>query len=882
MRWRNRFVSRAREFFGSSRIDAQMDEELQFHFDREVQANRERGMALDEARRAARLSIGNAESLKETSRDARTGALVRQFARDLAHGTRLMRKSPGFCAACIAVVALGIGAVTAIFSVVYGVALEPLPYRDPDRLVALWTRASKLGQPRVQVNGADHRDWQSSNHVFEDIALVRNIANFNLTGNGGEPERLFAARISANLFSVLGVEPAIGRGFTEDEDEIGNERRVILSDGLWRRRFAADPSIVGREINLSGIPHLVVGVMRPNFQYPGREFQVWTPLTINPDEMSRKTPGYCCLAVARLKPGVSIAQAQSEMDTIASQLASAYPFNKEMGISFEVAPLHGDLVASVGPALYVLLGAVVCLLLIACLNLSSLLGARAAAERRQVAVRLALGATRGRIALQALAETIPLLLVGGALGVTLAAWALAAFIPFAPADLPRVENIQLSGVVLVVSLVALTFAGLLASVLPIRQVWNIDLTTATREEGRWTTGGRVQSRARSILVATQIALALPLLVSAGLLTRSFVKLTEVNPGFRTDNTFTTLLAIPRSKYQDDRQVAAFADRLLEQVASIADVASAGLVSRLPLGGVGAFGGLEFDAPEPRRLAFPSVDWRSVSPGYFRTIGIPLLEGRQFDARDVDGAEPVGIVDERIARAVWPGESAIDKRFRIPFVGQPWVRIVGVVGHIQHDGLDVEQRPQAYWTYRQRAQDRMALVVRGKGDSRNLGRAVLQAVHAVDPEQPVYDTRMLSEVVERSLSSRWLNMTLIASFAIIALFLSCIGVYGVVAFGVAQQRREFGIRVALGASRARIARLVLSRGLVLAASGAAIGLALAALLAQTMQALLYGVAVSDLVSFAAATATLMAVALLASYLPARRAAAVDPALTLRSE
>ena len=881
MRGLKRLPALIRELFGSTAIDRQMDEELQFHFDREVQANRERGMPLDEARRQARLAIGSSEVHKERSRDERSGALVRQFVRDLAHGVRLLRKAPGFCAACIAVVTLGIGAVTAIFSVVYGVALEPLPFREPDRLVALWTRAPRLGQARVMVNGADHRDWQAANHVFEDIALVRNIANFNLTGDG-EPERLFGARISANLFTVLGVEPAIGRGFTEDEDEIGNDRRVILSDRLWRRRFAADPSIVGKEISLSGVPHLVVGVMRADFQYPGREFQVWTPLTINPDEMSRKTPGYCCLAVARLKRGVNLTQAQSEMDTIAARLAAAYPFNKEMGISFEVVPLHGDLVAGVGPALYVMLGAVVCLLLIACLNLSSLLGARAAAQRRQVAVRLALGATRGRVALQSLAESIPLLAVGGALGIGLAAWAVNAFVPLAPATLPRVENIHLSTTVLAVSVIALTITGLVASVLPTRQAWSVDLAAATREETRSTTGGRAQSRARSILVATQIALALPLLVGAVLLTRSFVKLTDVNPGFRTDNTLTTLLAIPRSKYLNDRQVAAFADRLLEQVTSIPEVASAGLVSRLPLGGVGAFGALEFDAPEPRRTAFPAADWRSVSTGYFQTVGIPLLDGRVFDTRDIDGAEPVGIVDQRIAQTVWPGESAVGKRFRIPVADQPWVRIVGVVGHVQHDGLDVDQRPQAYWTYSQRAQDRMALVVRGRGDSRNLVRVIIDAVHRVDPEQPVYDTRMLSEVVDRSLSSRWLNMTLIAMFATMALFLSCIGVYGVIAFGVTQQRREYGIRVALGASRGGIARLVLGRGLLIAGTGAAIGIVLAALLARTMQALLYGVAVSDLASFGAATATLLSVALLASYVPARRAAAVDPVSTLRSE
>src|SRR5262245_32669314 len=443
VRWLHRLSALARDLFGSRGLDRQVDEELTFHFDREVQANIERGMPPDEARRIARIAIGSAESHKEASRDERTGALLRQFGRDLAHGARLVRKSPGFSAACIAVVALGIGAVTAIFSVVYGIALEPLPFREPHRLVALWTRAPKLGLARALVNGADHRDWQASNHVFEDIALVRNIANFNLTGDGHEPERLFAARISANLFPVLGVQPALGRGFTEDEDEIGNEQRVILSDGLWRRRFAADPSIVGREINLSGVPHLVVGVMGRDFQYPGREFQCWRPLTIKPDELARKVPGDSFLAVARLRDGVSLPQALSEMDTISARLASTYATAKDTSV--EVVPLHSDLVAGVGPALYVLLGVVLCLLLIACLSLSSLIGARAAAQRRQVAVRLALGATRGRVALQSLAESMPLLMAGGVLGVALAWWAVTAFVPFAPPNLPRVENVHVSG-----------------------------------------------------------------------------------------------------------------------------------------------------------------------------------------------------------------------------------------------------------------------------------------------------------------------------------------------------------------------------------------------------------------------------------------------------
>jgi predicted permease len=863
--------------FRSSRIDEELGEELQFHLERQVQANLEAGMSPEEARRAAALSLGGLEQIKEEAREARPGAIGRNLARDFAYGARLLRRSPAFAAATVAIVALGIGAVTAIFSVVYSVVLRPLPYRDPERLVALWTRAPRLRLPRAFVNGADYREWRSQNHVFEDVALVRHIANFNLTDDG-EPERILGARVSANLFDVLGVTPALGRLFTEDEDEIGHDDAVLLSDGLWKRRFGGDPSVVGRRIRLSGIPHTVVGVMRPDFRYPGREFQLWTPLTINPDELSRKIGGYSFLAVARLKRGVSVAAAQSEMDTIARRLEAAYPAsNRETGV--EVVALLADVVSPVRPALLVLLGAVGCLLLIACLNLSSLLGARALSRAREFAVRRALGASRGRLAAQALAEVTPILALGGALGVAAAVWAVQAFIPLAPVALPRVESIGVHAPVLAFSVAMLAVTGLVSGLVPAVQAWRSDLASATREGGRSTTGGRGQSKVGSLLALTQVALTVPLVVGAGLLVRSFSALSQVDPGFRAEGALSLHLAIPRSKYPKDLDVAAFCSRLLEQVRAVPGVAAVGMVNRLPLAGVAQIGSVEFDRPSEGEMI---VDWRTVTPGYFDALGIPIREGRVFTEFDTEKAPPVGVIDEQIARAIWPGESAIGKRFRIPVATFPWVEIVGVVGHVRHDGLDVDPRPQVYWNYHQRTQDRAVLVVRGRQDPSALAPAVLAAIRKVDPEQAAYDVRPMEAVLERSLAQRWLNATLLGVFAGMALLLASVGVYGVIAFGVARRTREFGIRLALGAERSQVARLVVGQGAALAAAGTVVGVIAAAILAGAMQSLVYGVPPRDLASFAIASAVLLAVAVLASYLPARRAASVDPAVTLRAE
>ena len=880
MRSLHRLAVALRHWFRAADVDDQFGDELRFHLDRQIQANFDAGMTPAQARRAAHLSLGGLDGISEESRAARPGALARQMWRDVAYGTRLLRKAPAFAATGVLIVALGIGATTAIFSVVYGVALRPLPYVEPDRLVSLWMLMPTLALPRVQVTAADHREWQASNHVFTEIALVRPIANFNLTGSG-EPERLLGVRVSASLFRVLGVRPAIGRAFTDEENTIGRDTVALLSAGLWKRRFGGDPSIVGRTINLSGVPHTVVGVMRPDFQYPRRDIQIWTPLTLDPAEL-RARLGNNFMAVARLKPGVGLAAAQGEIDTIARRLDLEFPTPN--GVTFNgvgVFPLLEDTVGSVRPALYVMFGAVSCLLLIACLNLANLLGARAANRGREFAVRLALGASRGRLALQALAEVAPILLLGGLLGVAAVAGGIAAFIPFAPADLPRAENIAISIPVLLFSVGLLVVTGIIGGLLPAAQAWRSNLTAATREESRSTVGGPGQARTRSLLVVVQIALVLPLLVGAGLLTRSFSALVQVDPGFRPGNVLSLQLAIPRSKYMRDADVAAFCGRLVDRVAALPGVDSAGMVNRLPMAGVGQINPLEFDSQEPVKPTVVS-DTRTITPDYFRAIGIPLIEGRSFTEHDSATAAPVGIIDERIARALWPGRSAIGRRMRFPFPGAPWMEIVGVVGHVRHDGLDIDPRPQSYFNYLQRAQDRMVIVVRGSQDVRALTPAILGAIRDIDPEQPVYDVRTMEDVVARSTAQRWLHMTLVTTFSVIALLLASVGVYGVISYGVTRQTRELGIRLALGAQRADVTRMVLRRGAMLAICGAAIGLTVAVLLTGAMKTMLFGVKPGDPVSFTLAAAILVAVALLASYLPARRAASVDPAITLRGE
>jgi putative ABC transport system permease protein len=864
-------------------VDLELDDEIREHLQQLVDESVARGMTPAAARQAALREFGPVTHIVEDTREARGVTGIANLMTDLRYGVRLMRRTPGFALAAVFTIAIGIGASTAMFSVVYGVLLQPLPYGDPDRLVNVWTTATARGLPRAYVGMANVYDWRARNHVFEDIAALRPIANFNLTGHN-EPERLQGARLSANLFPLLRVTALVGRTFTEDEDEIGHERVALLSYGLWKRRFAGDPAIVGQSIALSGVPHTVVGVLRQDFAYPTRDFQIYTPLTFDPQELINRQ-NYSYLAVARLKPGVTLEQARAEMNVLAAQIEREHP-KENAGIGAEVAPMRADTVATVRTPLYVLLAAVTAMLLIGCANLANLLVARALVRQRELAVRAALGAGRGRLISQSIAELVPMLAAGGALGLMAAAWIVAALVPLLPSDVPRVENIGLHWPVLAAATGTLIAIALGVGVWPVLEASHSGLSASVADLSRGVTGSPRRARMRDLLVVSQIAATLWLAICASLLTRSFTELRRTSPGFNAEHVYTLHLAIPRSKYPRDRDVAEFCRRVLERVQALPEVVAAGMVNRLPLAGGAQTAGLEFEGVDDPSLVPPGIgiqaDLRPVTPDYFRALQIPILSGRGFTEADAADAPPVGIIDDRLAKRVFRDVNPIGRRFRVPIPNQPWISIVGVAGHIHHDRLDDDGRPQVYWSYKQNTQDRMALAVRTRTDPDGIAQVLVAAIRAVDPEQPVYDARSLEAVVDRSTAQRWLQAALLGGFASIALVLASIGVYGVIAFTVGQRLREFGIRLALGARRRDIVGIVLRRGASLFAVGAGMGLFAAAATVRVLGTLLYNVGAFDLFSFSISTLVLLAVGLAACYVPARRAARVDAAIALRTE
>jgi putative ABC transport system permease protein len=603
------------------------------------------------------------------------------------------------------------------------------------------------------------------------------------------------------------------------------------------------------------------------------------PLVLEPGELTREvTDNY--RVVARLAAGVTLERARREVAALAERLAKTYWGNDGPGMT--VDSMLDDAVRDVRPALSLLLGAVSFLLLIACVNLSNLFGARASARRGEFAVRLALGATRKRLIAQAIAEAAPVLAVGGVLGVVAAGWAVRVFVAAAPAGLPRVESIALSAPVVAFSITLLVLTGCAASIAPAVQAWASDFTTITKDGGRSSTAGRARSAARRAGVAVQIAFALPLLVGASLLLRSAINVTRVDLGFRPERVATLAFEVSRSKHPSDREVADYYARLVEAVRAVPGVTNASLVNRIPLVG-GQTNPLRFETTTRTADELTNVETRTVTPEYFATLGIRLIAGRGFTEHDDADAPAVAIVDGRVARTIWPGETAVGKRFRGPaWRDSRWVNVIGVVAHVRTSGLDVDPLPQVYWSYRQWTQDRMVLAVRSEIESTALITPVTRAIRSVDSEQSVYNVRTMAQIVERSLTQRRLTTLLMAGFSGLALLLAAVGIYGVVAYGVTQRLREFGIRVALGATRREVTRLVVWQGTSMAIAGSAVGLMLAIAAAGVMSNLVYGVAPTDVTSIVGATALLMLVAGVASYVPARRAAAVDPAVTLRAE
>jgi putative ABC transport system permease protein len=799
---------------------------------------------------------------------------------DVRYGARMLARSPAFTVVAVLTLALGIGANTAIFSVINAVLLRALPYEEADRLVFLTEWSEQV--PEMSFSVANLRDVRDQNSVFESL-VGYNGQNFILSGEGAEAERLSGRQVSSGLFATLRKAPILGRPFTAEDDKPGAEGVAILAEGYWERRFGRDPGIVGRRLVLSGEPFTVVGIMPKTLHGSWKTIDVYTPLLrledkIGGEERRGSHPGI--YVIARLKPGASEERARTGVKAIAARLAQQHP-NTNARQSMTLESLHHSYVGDLRPALMLLLGAVAFVLLIACGNVANLLLARAAGRQKEIAVRRALGAPRGRLLRQLLTESVLLAALGAVLGVLLAYWGVRGLVASLPANVPRADEIRVDGVVLAFTGGLAVLTGLLFGIAPAWKISTGGVQGALREEGRGTVGP-AHHRLRHTLVVTEIALALVLLVGAGLLVRSFVRVLGADAGFRAEGVLTASLPLPQARFPEEAQRAAFVRQVVERVKAVPGVQAASAALPL-LGGWQSSFALE-GRPEAAPGQSPSADVTRVTPDYFRAMGLRVLAGRVFTERDTAAAPPVAVVDETFVRAHYPGESPLGKRMRFggrsPAPDVKWLEIVGVVGHVKNYGVDQASRVEVYLPYDQSPVTGVTLIVRAEKDPAALSSALRESVKAVDPDVPVYAMRTLSELVSDRTAQRRLAVILITVFAAVALLLAAVGIYGVMSYAVAQRTQEIGIRMALGAERHDILRMVLRHGSLMAVTGIAVGVVAALVLARLITSLLFQVSATDPPTFSVVPLVLIGIALLACYIPARRATRVDPLVALR--
>ena len=811
---------------------------------------------------------------------------------DLQYGVRMFLKSPGFTAIVILTLALGIGVNTAIFSVVNSVLLRPLPYEDPARLLIIGEVNPNAKINQVSIAPANFADYRDQNKSFQSMALYRINARsgFNLAGDG-QPERVVGATVSANLFPTLGINPKLGRHFQAEEEKPGSGNSVILSHNLWERRFGSDPNILDKSIDLSGVNYRVVGVMPQGFGFPTRDVMpsgeaaltkpvdLWVPLTLNPNDWQARGSRFL-FAVGRLKPGATVEQAQSDLALIAQRLAQQHIQDKDWYA--KVIPMDEQAVSSIKLALLVLFGAVGFVLLIACANVANLLLSRAAARQKEIAIRIAVGASRARVIRQLLTESVLLALCGGLLGLLLAIWAVDLLVSLAPSSIPLAAKVGLDSRVIVFTLGTSFLTAILFGLVPASQATKVDLNETLKEGGR-TTAGAGGQRVRNLLVVSEIALAGVLMIGAALMVKSFFRLQHVNPGFDTANILKFQVSLPQAQYMEDPRSSNFYKQLQERIKALPGVQSVSGTTALPLGGGSSY--TAFTIPERPPLPpgeFLFAEHIGIFPDYFRTMRIPLRKGREFTSQDGHSTTPVVIINEAMARLYWPNEDPIGKRVLIDYDQGVPREVVGVASNIRHFGLDAEPKPEMYVPQYQYEYLSTYLTVRTTSDPLGLAQAVAQAARDIDKDLPIYNVGTMAQTISNSTARQRFSMLLMSIFAGVAALLACVGLYGVMAYAVNQRRHEIGIRLALGAQARDILRLVVGQGLKLALIGIAISLIGAFLLTRVISSLLYGVSATDPLTFVSIALLLMLVALLSSFLPARRATRVDPMIALRSE
>jgi putative ABC transport system permease protein len=884
---------RVRRFtFGRREVEREVEDELAFHLEQSCRELAATGLDPQAAREEALRRFGDLERYRATTceidrrrrRLERGGEIMIDLIGDLRFALRSFRKSPGFVAGVVLTLALGIGGTTAIFSVVYAVLLKPLPFPAPDRLVQLWEKNPERGWTFADAAPANFLDWRQRAKSFTDVTACGSFGNPISLAGDGDPESLTSWAIYPNFFSVLGVPPLYGRGFTEDEAWQGKVESVVVSYGLFRRRFGGDPGLVGRTVELNGRARTVVGVMPPGFSFPQEGIDLWYPFDWEPANRDQVwfRRAHFVRTFARLAPGVSLAAARGELEGIAAQLETEYPeTNQQMGAG--ASPLHESVVRESRPALLLLAGAVGLVLLVACANVAGLQLARGAVRRRELGMRAALGASGGRLARQLVTESLALALFGGAAGLALASWAGRGLVALVPGGLPRGGEIGLDGTVLAFAFAATLAAGLLFGLAPaIGAVWRS--RAADLGGGRSGTTNPDQQRARRLLVVAEVALALVLVTGAGLLLKSLHRLSEVDPGFDPQGGVAVQVSLPGARYGEPAQARDFFDQLRERARALPGVRAAALTDHLALSGSSWTSDFAI-AGRGREDYGVGVHHRTVGPEYFRTLGVPLVGGRTFTSEDRPDAPRVVLVNDALARRYFPAGDAVGSRLcfdRYPDDNSVWRTIVGVVGDEKIDDLASPARPEIFESTTQDDQYSLYLVLRAAGDPLALVPSVRAAVHDLDPKLPLDSVTTLDDVVAKATARQRFLTLLLGLFAAVALTLAVVGVYGVIAYGVAVRRREIGIRMALGARLGRVLGGVLGEGLLLGAAGLLLGLAGALAATRLLSGMLFEVSTTDAGTFTAVAVVVAAVAAAASYLPARRAAAVDPAVTLRSE